>query len=562
VSGWAASAASVLALSVGLGVGAFAAAAGPGPSAPAPPAADPRAVASAEDSDTVIAAPEGIRIASILCERRGVFDPPPPGTLGAIFHFADRLHVRTRETTIRGQILLQPGEAWSVARAEESERKLRALDIFDVVKIDARRVADSAVVSVHTRDSWTTSPEFQLQRGGGHTYGSVELSERNVLGLAKFISIAYREAPEGISRSLEATDPAIADTRVRASFFAANGTSGVFNTVGIELPFYAEDTRYAMGSRVVRADNTVRLYSDGDQAAEFPRYNRRIEAYAGLGERDDGTIRRLTASWLTLDRRFGPSLLAPGAPPEFDGSFEFLHLRRFALEGRMWRPHFVERTQVDGLVGIEDFDLGGLVALSGGFSLEALGGSDNEGYAALRFSLGTDRRRWGFGWVQAQGTTRILDGPVESIGQIEGRWINQAIPRHTLVLAALGAGGYKTARDFQLVVGGLNGLRAHSVHALSGDEMWRLNAESRWLVGPDLFQVFSLGAAAFWDAARTRGPGSGDPPWQHDVGVGIRLSLPGSSLARVARFDVAWTVSPAGPGPRLPVFSFSSSQAF
>lgn len=551
MSGWAASAASVLALTVGLGSGAFAAA-GPGPPAGG----------AAADSDTVIAAPEGLRVGAIVYRRRGVFDPPPPGTLGAVFHFTDHLHVRTRETTVQSQLLIRPGDRWSVARAEESERKLRALDIFDLVKIDARREADSAVVSVRTRDAWTTSPEFQLQRGGGRTYGSVELSERNLLGLAKFISIAYREAPEGISRALEVSDPAIADTRVRAMFFASNGTSGTFNTAGAELPFYAEDTRYATGAWVLRADNTVRLYSDGVQAAEFPRDNRRIEAFAGLGRRHDGTIRRLTASWLTQDRRFGPSVLTPEAPPEFDGSFEFLHLRRLALEARLWHPNFVERTRVDGLVGVEDFDLGGLFALSGGFSLEALGGSDNEGYAALRFGLGTDRARWGFGWVQAQGSTRILAGPVESIGQVEGRWINQAIPHHTLVLAAFGAGGYKTARDFQLVVGGLNGLRAHGVHALSGDQMWRFNAESRWLVGPDLLQVLSLGAAGFWDAARTRGPGSGDPPWQHDVGLGIRLSLPGSSLARVARFDVAWTVSPAGAGRRKPVFSFSSSQAF
>jgi hypothetical protein len=553
VSGWAASAASVLlALSAGLGSGAFAAVPVPGPAAGG----------AGADSDTVIAAPEGLRVGAIRCERRGVFDPPPPGTLGAVFHFADHLHVRTRETTIRGQILLRPGDPWSQDRAKESERKLRSLDLFDQVAIDARQVGDSAEVSVRTRDSWTTSPEFQLQRGGGHTYGSLELSERNLMGLAKFISIAYREAPEGISRSLEVSDPAIADSRVRALFFAANGSSGVFNTIAVELPFYAEDTRYAFGSRVVRTDNLARLYASGAEVAVFPRDNRRIEAYAGLGRRHDGAIRRLTASWLTLDRRYGPSILTPEAPPEFDGGFEFLHLRRLALEARFWRPHFVERTRVDGLVGVEDFDLGAQFAVSGGFSLEAFGGSDDEGYAALRFGIGTDRHGWGFGWVVAQGSTRILAGPVESIGQIEGRWINQAIPRHTLVLAALGAGGDKTARDFQLSVGGLNGPRAQGVHALSGTEMWRLNAESRWLVGPDLFQVLSVGAAGFWDAARTRGPGSGDPPWNHDVGLGLRLSLPGSSLARVARFDVAWTVSPAGAGPRKPVFSFSSSQAF
>ncbi|MGH7732069.1 MAG: hypothetical protein ACRENJ_12565, partial [Candidatus Eiseniibacteriota bacterium] len=109
---------------------------------------------------------------------------------------------------------------------------------------------------------------------------------------------------------------------------------------------------------------------------------------------------------------------------------------------------------------------------------------------------------------------------------------------------------------------GLNGLRAHDVHALAGHRVWRWNAESRWLIGRDLFQAVSVGAAAFWDAARARGPGSGDEPWQHDAGLGLRIALPGSAVNRVARFNIAWPISPAGPGPREPVFSFSSSEAF
>jgi len=525
-------------------------------------AAGPRETAGGADSVVARSAPDSLPIGLILFERRSVFDPAPPGILGAVFRVADDLHVRTREQTVRRELLFARGDRWSEARARETERALRKLDIFDQVAIDARGRADSAVVSVHTRDAWTTSPEFQLQRGGGRTYGSVALTERNLLGRAKTISLAYREAPEGISRSVEVSDPAVFGSRVEALYLAADGSSGVYNTFGIERPFFAEDTPYAFGAQHDRADNQVRLYASGMQAAEFPRERRRIDAYAGLGSRHGSTIRRLTASWLTLDRSLGPSQLAPGAPPEFGGDYEELRLRRLALEGRLWRPGFVERTMVDGLVGVEDFDLGYLVALTGGFSLQALGGSTDEGYAALRLGAGTDRHRAGFGSVQINSSTRLVAGPLESVGRIDARWVNQAIPRHTLVLAALGGASYKASRDFQFIVGGLNGLRAHGVHALAGDQVWRFNAESRWLLGHDAFQLVSVGAAGFWDAARTWGPGSGDQPWQHDVGFGLRLSLPGSTLARVARFDIAWTVSPAGAGPRKPVFSFSSNQAF
>lgn len=304
--GWAAAgAASVLWLSAWGRCGAGAAAAAE------PASTAGAAAADAPDSLAAAGPADGLPIQRIVFERRSVFDPAPPGAAGTVFRLIDGLHVRTREQTIRQQLLFLPRDPWSRDRADEIERALRALDIFDQVEIDARREADSAVVTVHTRDSWTTSPEFQLQRGGGHTYGSVEISERNLLGRAKFISLAYREAPEGISRSIEVSDPGMFGSRVQAVFVAANGTSGTRDVFGIERPFYAEDTPSAFGARNDRSDNQVRLYASGYQAAEFPRERRRIDAYAGIGRRHGSTIRRLTVSWLTLDRTLGPSVLAP-----------------------------------------------------------------------------------------------------------------------------------------------------------------------------------------------------------------------------------------------------------
>jgi hemolysin activation/secretion protein len=112
------------------------------------------------------------------------------------------------------------------------------------------------------------------------------------------------------------------------------------------------------------------------------------------------------------------------------------------------------------------------------------------------------------------------------------------------------------------VIGGLNGLRAHGVHALAGDQMVRFNTENRWLVGRNYYELFSLGAAAFWDVGHTWGPGSARLGWQHDVGIGLRFSSPHSAVNSVVRFDLAWRVSPSGVRPGGAVFSFGSSQAF
>jgi hemolysin activation/secretion protein len=191
-----------------------------------------------------------------------------------------------------------------------------------------------------------------------------------------------------------------------------------------------------------------------------------------------------------------------------------------------------------------------------------LGSSADEGFGEVRAAGGVQAGERNFGLASFQLASRLLPSPREAVARFEARWNSQIVPRHTLALGVLGAAGARTARDYQVIVGGLNGLRAYPVHALAGTQVWRFNAESRWFLVSDYFQVVSLGAAAFYDAARAWGPGSFDLGWHHDVGFGLRLSLPHSALNRVTRFDVAFPVDPTRDGRREAVFSFGSSQAF
>src|SRR5262249_30458329 len=160
-------------------------------------------------------------------------------------------------------LLLAAGEPWSGARARESERGLRALNIFDSVRVRARRSGDSVVVGVETRDSWTTTPEFSLERGGGRTFGSFRFAEHNLIGRAQQIGFSYRNDPAGISRWVEIGDPGVDGTRVQVSGGASEGGSGTIQHVAVALPFYAEDTPLSFGARVERARTTAHLFGSG-----------------------------------------------------------------------------------------------------------------------------------------------------------------------------------------------------------------------------------------------------------------------------------------------------------
>ncbi|HYM81669.1 MAG TPA: BamA/TamA family outer membrane protein [Candidatus Limnocylindria bacterium] len=506
--------------------------------------------------------PEGLPIRRIEIRARDIYEPVPRGRLVAFYRLANHLHVRTRQRTIRDELLFAPGDRWSEARARESERNLRALDILETRRIQARRVNDSVDVVVETRDSWTTNPEFNLESGGERVYGSVAFGERNLFGLGKSVGVGYGEDPTGISRNVSVTDPNVASTHVRASFAASTGSAGANNALFVGLPFWSEDAPWTFGVQWQKVTSVFSLFQEGEEVADFDQRLDLTKVFLGTGRRVRGTITRLTGSLTISDRRYGPSRVTPSAPPEFDGSEDNLHLRRLAVELRLWRPRPIERTGIDRLDGTEDFELGPSLAATAGVAPRLFGSAANEGYGEIQLSGGQELGSRTFGLAALELTSRLRPTPHEAVARFRGRFYTRVFPGHTIALGAWGVAGRNVGRDFQVVVGGLNGLRGYSVQELAGTQVWRLNAENRWLFGREYYQLFSLGAAAFYDAARAWGPGSAAGEWHHSAGLGLRISFPHSALNRVGRFDVAWPIDPSRDGRRDPVFSFGSSQAF
>src|SRR4028119_671557 len=89
------------------------------PTPPSPPAEEP----AAEPDYSVF---EGDVIGEIRVLNKTLFDPNKPGENKLLFRMANRLHRTTRPGVIQQQVLMQPGDTFSVEALEESERILRA----------------------------------------------------------------------------------------------------------------------------------------------------------------------------------------------------------------------------------------------------------------------------------------------------------------------------------------------------------------------------------------------------------------------------------------------------
>ena len=515
-------------------------------------------------SDSVVRARcEGATIRRVDIHCLDIFDPVPEGSFSPVYSGANKLHVRTREATVRSQILIAPGQVWTADRVLESQRLLRDLEYVEPEVIGSRLVNDSVDVRVVTHDQWTTQPELNLERGGGITYGSIGLTERNMLGVGLAMSLLFRSEPTGRTRSFETTGRRLFGTQLEAQAKAATGTAGVWNSYYVLDPFRSFDDTRSWTTSWSRSDADQFLYENSLVSAVFPFVVRGAQAEYAFGRRaTDGVVRRLALGMALHDRHYGPTEFSPLSTIDVAAGEEELNLRSAYLRYTQWNPVFIERRGIELFDPVEDYDVGALASLEGGMALRALGSTADEGIVRVRLNAGQETRRFGFGYARGRFSTRLRRVPIETLAQLDARWIQQPNENVALVVAAHGEVAADAPREVQSVVGGLNGLRGYGVQALAGTQIWRFNGEARWVGARNVLSLASVGGAAFVDAARAWGTGSDDAPWHHDAGFGLRISFPHASLHQVARFDLAFPLSPTRDGRRTPVFSFGSSQAF
>ena len=135
------------------------------------------------------------RISSIFIDNHSVFDLSDPD-LSSRFSWAYRaanaLHVATRQSVIRRELLFREGDCYDVERLRDSERLLRALNFIAGVDIFGVRQADGTIhVLVDTQDEWSLRADARMGGGGGAGFGGVTLREDNLLGSGNGVSAFY-----------------------------------------------------------------------------------------------------------------------------------------------------------------------------------------------------------------------------------------------------------------------------------------------------------------------------------------------------------------------------------
>ena len=133
----------------------------------------------------------GAVIGTIDVDVRNIFYQSDPRETTGLFRLANRLHIRTKPSAIRAQLLFASGDRYRAKKLAETERNLRLLRFVYDAHVVPVRYADGVVdIKVITKDVWTLSPGFSFGRSGGTNSTSYDILDTNILGLGKTLEVS------------------------------------------------------------------------------------------------------------------------------------------------------------------------------------------------------------------------------------------------------------------------------------------------------------------------------------------------------------------------------------
>ncbi len=508
------------------------------------------AAAADEADDGASAAPcppiaeleaQGYVIRSIDVRQLPIFEDEPD--LPALYRWADRLHIDSKDSAIEAQLLFRAGDPVSQRQIDETLRNLRDLRYIREPAVRALACKDgAATLEVSAHEVWTTNPGFAFGRSGGANSGGIKLEELNLLGLGKQLSFAVTTDPDRTSSTLHWHDPNVAGSRWVDDLAYRDSNDGQGWSVMLERPFFSLDSHWGTGMSLAHDETIEPVYRLGERVAGYGRdadfAELRFGRSAGLQQ---GWVRRTIFGVRREHATFSvtPDEDAPAVLPE-DRLLDYPFLR---IEGV--QDDFETTRNRDQIARTEDQAFGLQYAFEVGWSTPALG-ADRD---ALLFHADA-ARGWRLGlddtlFADAALTSRVESGsPVDSLLSASMRYYHPAGRNGVFYAGAFGSAGHDLDADHELTLGGDNGLRGYPLRYQTGSATALVTIEQRYFTKYSLWKLADVGAAVFFDLGRAWGDSRFGPTENlgllKDVGFGLRLGSTRSALGNVLHIDIAY----------------------
>jgi hypothetical protein len=514
-------------------------------------------------SDAQLEAAHGV-IGKIDIDPRNIFDESDPRENKGLYRLADRLHVRTKPSTIRAQLLFRSGDRYSAQKLAETERNLRKLAFIYDAKVFPVRYADGKVdVKVITRDVWTLDPSVSFGRSGGANSTSYSLQEENLLGWGKDLEIGRLSNVDRTSNIVEYSDPSVLGSRWTGALAYVDSSDGNQRIAQLSRPFYSLDTSRSATLSGQTYDRTISRYFLGDIVDQFNNDEKTYLIEGGVSSGlVDGWSKRLLFGMYYDRNDFlpTPATTLPAKPLPSDRTLSYPFVGIDIIQDQYGKAG--DENQIGKT---EDLYFGTEVTGEIGYSDAAFGANHD----ALLVKSAVVR---GIEWPYEQQLflNWDLSSRVESdharnlISDAAVRYYWRWRPGWLIYASLSGTVTHALDPDVQLLLGGDNGLRGYPLRYEAGTSRGLLTVEQRVFTDWYPFRLIRVGAATFADVGRTWGSGvvgNSDQGLLSDVGLGLRLGNARSGLGNVLHIDIAVPLKDV-PGNRKIQLLVQTMQSF
>jgi outer membrane translocation and assembly module TamA len=491
------------------------------------------AAQSAAGDGEVAAGGAASPLRGIVIERHDVFDL----TQSSAWYerLMNALHVTTHESVIRRELLLHPGAPYDSARAAETARNLRKLNVFRDVQVDSAGTDSALGARVVTGDAFTLKPYVSLKTSGGQAAYGIGVVEQNLFGRLIGVEVKFKHEPDRDTLRFGVNAPRLIASRVGLSASYASLSDGKQANASVGMPFFSLASRASAQVSGEVIEGRLLRYLEGapDPSDSLQRRYAVGRAQLGLAtsSSDQGYLRLQLEGQVRRD-----DFAADQAP----GPFPHTVTAAVSLFAEARRAKYVVTRNYRNIGPEEDVDLSTRVRVGASFAPRAWGYERNGVGPSLEFLTGMPLPR-GFAFLNARASTLYNSAGLDSgTFIVTGTTVIHPANRH-MALLFLGAGREENpfpGEEFDL--GLVRGPRAFPQHAFTGDRMVFGSAEYRWTAIPELMKLIGVGVAAFvdhggaWYGGSSRRTGT-------DAGLGLRIgSARFPSINGAARADIAY----------------------
>ncbi len=500
------------------------------------------------------------KISRITITRLNIFNTQAKDENNPLFKFANRINWVTDEAVIKSQLLVSEGTKFDAEQVAESERLLRATPYLYDARIYAQDDCQGGVVlHVVTQDVWTLLPEISFSRSGGDNKTRIGFRDSNLLGLGKRLSLTRTTEKERSGYSIVYDDPNIYHTRYRGRIEYADNSDGKRHYGALSLPFFSLSSEYSYGAQHLYFERERSQYLRATEVNRFKQTTRLNTAYVAKAFFNTPNWTKRLYGGVHFQQENYQDLVNTAFSVSEERDYAYPYVAYSLFENR-----YEKHTNIDAIARVEDLHLGWDLYAQLGYGGSAL---DND-QARLAFNIKAQKAYFPKNdvlmrfYVHSHGYWQTKRNHGEDVFVNAG--IN-ALYKMTPNNAWYGAFNYYRGHNLsaqnQLTLGGEQGLRGYPNDYLAGNRLMLATLEKRFYLKTHLFQLFNVGAAAFFDigySARTSTLAKrylNDPRFEYslisqnpigrihkNVGIGLRLAPSRSHLGTMIHIDLAYPI--------------------